>query len=105
MLWRAARVVIDVGLHTRTMNFDEAVDFLVSEAVVERSNAVAEVRRYTNSPTQPSSYAIGKAEILSLREEEKKKLGPRFSLSQFHEKLLQSGTIPFKLMKMEFGAA
>jgi uncharacterized protein (DUF885 family) len=104
MLWRAARVVIDVGLHTRTMNFDEAVEFLISEAVVERSNAMAEVRRYTNSPTQPSSYAIGKAEIVSLRGEEERRLGPRFNLSQFHERLLSSGTIPFKLMKMEFTA-
>lgn len=104
MLWRAARVVIDVGLHTRTMNFDEAVEFLVSEAVVERSNATAEVRRYTNSPTQPSSYAIGKTEILRLRGEEERRLGPRFNLSQFHERLLSSGTIPFKLMKMEFAA-
>ena len=104
MLWRAARVVIDVGLHTRTMNFDEAVEFLISEAVVERSNAIAEVRRYANTPTQPSSYAIGKTEILNLRREEERRLGPRFNLSQFHEKLLSSGTIPFKLMKMEFAA-
>jgi uncharacterized protein (DUF885 family) len=104
MLWRAARVVIDVGLHTRTMNFDEAVEFLVSEAVVERSNATAEVRRYANTPTQPSSYAIGKAEILNLRGEEERRLGPRFNLSQFHERLLGSGTIPFKLMKLEFAA-
>ncbi|MBN1503935.1 MAG: DUF885 domain-containing protein [Candidatus Eisenbacteria bacterium] len=104
MLWRAARVVIDVGLHTRTMNFDEAVDFLVSEAVVERTNAVAEVTRYTNSPTQPSSYAVGKSEILNLRRDEERRLGPKFDRAKFHEKLLSSGTIPFKLMKMEFAA-
>jgi uncharacterized protein (DUF885 family) len=104
MLWRAARVVVDLGLHTRTMSFDEAVEFLISEALIERPNAVAEVRRYTYSPSQPSSYAIGKAEVLTLREEEKKRLGPRFSLSKFHEKLLSSGTIPFKLVKEEIGA-
>ena len=104
MLWRAARVVVDLGLHTRTMSFDEAVEFLISEALIERPNAVAEVRRYTYSPSQPSSYAIGKAEVLALREEEKKRLGPRFSLSKFHEKLLSSGTIPFKLVKEEIGA-
>ena len=104
MLWRAARVVIDVGLHTRTMDFDEAVEFLVSEAVVERSNAAGEVRRYTNSPTQPSSYAIGKAEILNLRRAEEERMGPRFNLAKFHEKLLSSGTIPFELMKKEFAA-
>jgi hypothetical protein len=103
MLWRASRVVIDVGLHTRTMNFDEAVEFLVSEALVERTNALAEVRRYTNTPTQPSSYAIGKVEILDLRDKEKRRLGSKFDLCEFHERLLRSGTIPFKLMKMELG--
>ncbi|MCX5801486.1 MAG: DUF885 domain-containing protein [Candidatus Eisenbacteria bacterium] len=104
MLWRAARVVVDVGLHTKSMSFDEAVEFLISEALIERPNAVAEVRRYTNSPSQPSSYAVGKAEVLALRDGEKQRLGPNFNLSRFHEKLLSSGTIPFKLVKEELGA-
>jgi uncharacterized protein (DUF885 family) len=104
MLWRAARVVVDVGLHTRSMSFDEAVEFLISEALIERPNAMAEIRRYTNSPSQPSSYAIGKAEVLALREEERQRLGARFNLAKFHQKLLSSGTIPFKLVKEEFRA-
>jgi hypothetical protein len=104
LLWRAARVVVDVGLHTRTFSFEEAIEFLVSEALVERSNAVAEVRRYTNSPTQPSSYAIGKELVLALRQEEEQRLGPAFRLLDFHERLLSSGTIPFKLVKEEFNA-
>lgn len=104
MLWRAARVVVDVGLHTKSMSFDEAVEFLISEALIEKPNALAEVRRYTYSASQPSSYALGKAEVLALRENEKKRLGPRFSLSKFHERLLGSGTIPFALVKEEWKA-
>ncbi len=104
LLWRAARVVVDVGLHTRTFSFEEAIEFLVSEALVERANAIAEVRRYTNSPTQPSSYAIGKELVLALREEERERLGSGFRLLDFHERLLSSGTIPFKLVREEFGA-
>ncbi|MFH0777328.1 MAG: DUF885 domain-containing protein [Candidatus Eisenbacteria bacterium] len=101
MLWRASRVVVDVGLHTGSMAFEEAVEFLVAEALIERPNAVAEVTRYTSSPTQPSSYAIGKAEVLALRDAEERRQGSRFSLSDFHEKLLSSGTIPFALVKPE----
>jgi uncharacterized protein (DUF885 family) len=104
VLWRAARVIVDVGLHTGNMTFEEAIEFLVSEALIERANAVAEVRRYTNTPSQPSSYAIGKEMVLALRDEEKRRLGSAFEMSGFHEKLLSSGTIPFKLVKEEFAA-
>ncbi|KPJ61268.1 MAG: hypothetical protein AMJ46_02955 [Latescibacteria bacterium DG_63] len=104
VLWRAARVVVDVGLHSGTMTFEEAIEFLVSEALIERANAVAEVRRYTNTPSQPSSYAIGKELVLALREEEQRRLGPAFELRSFHERLLSSGTIPFRLVREEFEA-
>ncbi|UCF78523.1 MAG: DUF885 domain-containing protein [Candidatus Eiseniibacteriota bacterium] len=104
VLWRASRVVVDVGLHTRAMIFDEAVEFLVTHALIERANAVAEVRRYTHTPSQPSSYAIGKELVLGLRDEEKRRLGARFDLFSFHERLLSFGTIPFKLVEEEFKA-
>jgi hypothetical protein len=65
-LWRAARIIIDVSIHTRGMSVDEAVDFLVRECQLEPANALAEVRRYTTSPTQPQSYLMGKLAILDL---------------------------------------
>ncbi len=98
-LWRACRVVIDVGLHTRGMSFDEAVDMLVDTARLERTNAVKEVQRYTSSPTQPMSYAMGKREILQLREDYERAKGSGFELKAFHDELLGFGTIPVALVR------
>ena len=97
-LWRACRIVIDVGLHTGSMDFDGAVDMLVDIARLERGNAVAEVNRYTQSPTQPMSYLIGKIEIENLLESYKSEF-PEFTLKEFHDKLLSYGTIPVGLVR------
>jgi len=99
VLWRACRVVIDVGLHCRGMTFDEAVDLLVNVAHLERRNAISEVRRYTGSPTQPLSYTVGKREILRLRADYERIKGADFDLRQFHDELLSFGTIPIQLVR------
>ncbi|HEX3244433.1 MAG TPA: DUF885 domain-containing protein [Chloroflexota bacterium] len=94
MLWRGARVVIDASLHTGQMTFDEAVNLLVDEAKLARSQAEGEVRRYTMTPTQPMTYAMGKHAILELRKEHAK-----LPLREFHDKVLSHGTIPLALVK------
>jgi len=71
-LWRAARIILDVSLHTGKMTVEEGINFLIDRVGLEKSNATAEIRRYTMSPTQPMSYLIGKLEILKLIEEYKK---------------------------------
>jgi len=98
-LWRGCRVVIDVKLHTKKMTFDQAVDMLVNVAKLERVNAIAEVKRYSQDPTQPMSYAIGKLEILKLRDEYKKLKGEKFDQKEFHDRLLSYGSIPVKLIR------
>ncbi|MFN0072916.1 MAG: DUF885 domain-containing protein [Chloroflexota bacterium] len=98
-LWRAARVVIDVGLHTGEMTMDDAVNLLVNEAKLARPQAEGEVRRYTMSPTQPMTYAMGKHAILQLRTEHAK-----LPLKQFHDQLLSHGTIPLALVRRAMGA-
>jgi uncharacterized protein (DUF885 family) len=103
-LVRAARVVIDVGLHVKGMSFDEAVKILTEQVHLERPLALSEVKRYTQSPTQPLSYLIGREQIFALREREKKRLGDAFSLKAFHTELLSHGTIPVGLIERELGA-
>ncbi|KPL04528.1 MAG: hypothetical protein AMJ90_00320 [candidate division Zixibacteria bacterium SM23_73_2] len=98
-LWRGCRVVIDVGIHTGKMSFDQAVDMLVNVAKLEPVNARAEVKRYTTDPAQPLSYSLGKMEILKLRDEYKKLKGADFDLKSFHNKLLSYGSIPIKLVR------
>ena len=97
-LWRAARIILDVSLHTGKMTVEEGIDFLVERAGLERSNARAEVRRYTATPTQPMSYLIGKIEILKLIDEYKKK-HPQASLKQVHDAVLSCGSLPPRLMQ------
>jgi uncharacterized protein (DUF885 family) len=98
-LWRAARVIIDVSLHTRRMTYEEAIRFLVDRVHLEEPNATAEVKRYTGSPTQPMSYIAGKKEILELRSAYQVKKGPEFDLKEFHDRLLSFGTVPPKLVR------
>ena len=97
-LWRAARIILDVSLHTGKMTVEEGIDFLVERAGLERSNAQAEVRRYTASPTQPMSYLMGKLEILKLIDEYKQK-HPQASLKQVHDAVLSCGSLPPRLMR------
>jgi uncharacterized protein (DUF885 family) len=103
-LWRAARIVLDVSLHTKGMSVEEAIDFLVERAGLEPGDAKAEVRRYTMSPTQPQSYLMGKLQILEIVEEYKRRY-PQASLRQMHDDILTSGSLPPRLMRQRlFGS-
>ncbi len=97
-LWRAARIILDVSLHTKGMSVEEAVNFLVERVGLERANALAEVRRYTMSPTQPLSYLVGKLEILKVIEEYKRRK-PGASLREIHDAILSCGSLPPKLLR------
>ncbi len=104
-LVRAARIVIDVGLHTRGMTFDQGVAFLTEKVHLEHALAMSEVKRYTETPTQPSSYLLGRQKILAMRERAKKEWGEKFSLKRFHDALLSHGTIAPGLVEEEMFAA
>jgi uncharacterized protein (DUF885 family) len=99
-LWRSVRVVIDTGLHTRDMSFEEAVGLLRDEVGLDTHMAEGEVRRYTthNNPTYPSSYLVGKTLIQDLREEWRQRQGQAYSLKAFHDRLLSYGSPPVKLI-------
>ena len=98
-LWRSARVVLDIELHTGRKSFDEAVLFMVTKLGMSEEFARAEVTRYTMSPTYQLSYEIGRRLINQIRDKEKIKLGNDFSLKQFHDKLLSKGSLPIKLIE------
>lgn len=101
LLWRACRVVIDVGLQTGRMTTGQAVSFLIEHAMLEPLSAAIEVQRYALTPTVPLSFLTGRTLLLELREEMKRALGGRFSLGEFHEQVLRSGTIPPALVREE----
>lgn len=105
LLWRALRVHIDVGLHTRKMPVDEAVALLRDELGMPEASARAEVRRYCAMPTYQLCYAVGRREILKLREDARAEQGAAFSLHTFHDELLRYGALPTALARWGMGLA
>jgi uncharacterized protein (DUF885 family) len=101
-LWRSARIILDASLHTKGMSVDEAVDFLVEECQLEPSNAWAEVRRYTQTPTQPQSYLMGKLALLEIVEEYKA-AHPDLSMRELHDAILGCGALTPRLMRQQLG--
>ncbi len=103
LLWRACRIVLDVGLHTRGMGFDEAVELLVERVGFDRSHAESEVRRYCAEPTYQLCYAVGLRELMALRDAYREARGPDYSLRRFHDEVLEYGGLPVSLIRWGMG--
>jgi uncharacterized protein (DUF885 family) len=100
-LWRAARVIIDVGLHTGTMTIDEGVQLLVDKVRFERYAAELEVGMYARRPTMVLGYLIGMMEIADMRAAYEKKFGKPATLNVFVDRLLRIGSLPPALVRAE----
>jgi uncharacterized protein (DUF885 family) len=103
-IWRAARIVLDVRLHRGEIGFDEAVDFLVEHTGFVRSAALAEVKRYTSTPTYQLSYLYGRHMIDGLKQQVEQRMGPAFNLKFFHDTLIYGGTVPVSYARRLFEA-
>ncbi len=103
LLLRGIRVLVDVGLHTGGMSYDEAVQLLIDRAVVGRSTAEAEVRRYCATPTYQLCYAVGRREIKALHTDFRNGAGADYSLRDFHDAVLGYGGLPVSLMRWGMG--
>ncbi|HYF38526.1 MAG TPA: DUF885 domain-containing protein, partial [Gemmatimonadales bacterium] len=99
LLWRAIRIVVDIGLHTRGLTPADAVEYMVRHLPIEHSNAEAEVRRYCAWPTYQLCYAVGRRELLSLRDAYRQRHGSQVGLRRFHDELLSYGGIPVSLAR------
>lgn len=105
LLWRAVRVVLDVGLHTRGMSPAEAVDYMVEHLPIERASAEAEVRRYCAWPTYQLCYAVGRRELLRLRDEYREREGGTYRARRFHDEVMGYGGLPVSLASWGMGLA
>jgi uncharacterized protein DUF885 len=103
LLWRAMRIVLDVGLHTRGMRYDEAVGMMVDGVHMERSLAEAEVSRYCSTPAYQICYGVGRRELLRLRDDYRAARGAGFTLRGFHDAVLSYGGLPVTLMRWGLG--
>jgi uncharacterized protein (DUF885 family) len=98
-IWRAVRMIVDVKLSRGEMKFEEALDILMREAALSREAAIAEVRRYTQTPGYPLSYLLGKHLILQLREDIKRKMGKKFTDKFFHDTITANGYLPTVMVR------
>ena len=102
MIWRAVRIIVDVKLSRGEMPFEEAVNMLVKEARMSREGAVAEVKRYTQTPGYQLSYLLGKHLILKLKAEVKRKMGGKFDEKFFHDTMTANGFLPISILRKVF---
>jgi len=98
-MWRAARLVIDTGLHCYGWTRDRAVAYLHDHAALARHDIETEVDRYISWPGQALSYYVGMATILELRAGAEAALGERFDLRAFHDAVLSTGSVPLAVLR------
>jgi uncharacterized protein (DUF885 family) len=100
-MWRAIRLVIDTGVHEKHWSREQMVDFFHRYTAMDEPNVQSEVDRYIAWPGQALAYKLGQLEILSLREEARKKLGNKFDLRAFHDEVIGSGPLPLDVLHAE----
>ena len=102
-LMRAARLVVDTGLHAFGWSRERALDYLAEHVPMPREVLAPEIDRYVVMPGQAVSYLTGKLEILRIREEARGRLGPAFSLPAFHAAILDHGSLPMPVLARSIG--
>ena len=103
-MWRAARLVIDTGIHAYGWSRGQAIEYLASHAALSRMDIENEVDRYISWPGQALSYYIGYRTIRELRREAERELGDRFDQRPFHDAILQVGPVPLPVLEEEVRA-
>ena len=98
-LWRALRIIIDVKSQSGKMSYGNAAELMVRELQFPLSQAQGDLNWYSQAPSIPMGYALGWSIINRIRGEEQKRLGPRFNLCAFHDRLLSSGSISLPLVE------
>ncbi|MGA7631417.1 MAG: DUF885 domain-containing protein [Terriglobales bacterium] len=98
-LFRAVRLVVDTGIHSKGWSRDQVVDFFRKSGAVDEPTIQSETDRYISWPAQALSYKLGQLKIRELRERAKKELGAKFDIRTFHDEMLDGGTLPLDLLE------
>lgn len=98
-LWRACRLVVDTGIHTKKWTREQGIEYYVSNTPNAKSDAVKMVERHIVMPSQATAYKIGMIKIVELRETAKTKLGEKFDIREFHDVILGDGPLPLNVLE------
>jgi uncharacterized protein (DUF885 family) len=97
-LFRAVRLVVDTGIHSKGWTRDQVVDFFRKSGAIDEPSIQSETDRYIAWPAQALSYKLGQLKIRELRERAQKELGPKFDIRSFHDEMINGGTLPLDLL-------
>ena len=103
-LFRAVRLVVDVGLHRKNWSRDEALRFMMDNTGASESGASLEIDRYIAWPAQALSYKIGQLKISAIRAKAEKTLGAKFDVRTFHDEILKDGAMQLDLLEVKMNA-
>jgi uncharacterized protein (DUF885 family) len=98
-IWRAIRLVVDTGVHSKHWTRQQMVDFFHDHSAIDETNIQAEVDRYIAWPGQALGYKMGQLKILELRQKAQTALGAKFDLKAFHDVVLDSGALPLDVLE------
>ena len=98
--FRAARMVVDTGLHTMDWTRDRAITFMLAHTAESRPYIEAEINRYLAVPGQAPSYMVGRIEIQKLRDDAERQLGSRFDIKAFHDMVLRDGAVTLPMLRV-----
>ncbi len=103
-MWRACRLVVDTGMHAKGWSRDKAMDYLASNTALSLHNVKTEIDRYISWPAQALSYKLGELTIKKLRAEAEEKLGENFDIREFHDRILENGSMPLSMLEQVINA-
>ena len=98
-MWRACRLVIDTGLHSKGWTRQQALDYLASNTALSLHNVQTEVDRYIAWPGQALAYKMGELTIWELRAKAERELGDKFDIREFHDAVLSEGGLPLEMLR------
>ncbi|MCL6683488.1 DUF885 domain-containing protein [Sphingomonas alba] len=103
-MWRACRLVVDTGIHSKGWTKEQAVAFMKDNTALTDKNIDSEVNRYISNPGQALAYKLGELKIRELRTRAEKELGPKFDLRRFHDAVIGQGAVPLDALDAQINA-
>lgn len=98
-MWRAARLVVDTGMHAKGWSREQAIEFMASNTALSMHNVTTEIDRYISWPGQALSYKVGELTIKRLRNKAETELGENFDIRAFHDALLENGSVTMPILE------